>query len=196
MPMTWLWNFGFPVCSRQQFPLPWDTTYLGIWAKSVAAFGARYGANPRVVAVAVAGINGKDLENVLPVAKPGQCAAPLDPMSLWQSAGYRPALITGAFAGIMTGYVAAFPNASLVLETAKWPFPGIDDSGRRLAGPDTTLAVTLMRQFAQAAGSRAILANDSLAAGAWTFANPLPGVPLAFQAVSPITGDPNCRANA
>jgi hypothetical protein len=196
MAITWGWNFAFPLCSTQRFPLPWDTIYLTAWNKFVAAFAARYANNPRVVAVDVSGQSAKDLENVFPVAATAGCGKPIDPQKLWLLSGYTPNLMQSSYASVLQAFVAGFPPPMvLVMETGGWAFPGIDDAGHATAKVDEKLVVALMQQFVTATAGRGIIQNNALTAVAWTFHSPIPGVPTAYQAGAPITGDPTCRDN-
>jgi len=123
----------------------------------------------------------KDLEDVLPTAAPTACPHPIDPQAAWLAAGYRPDLIAGALGATLPAYVAAFPTQSLVLETGGWPWPAIDNDGHATGAPDYALGAALDAQFVDGADGRAILQNDALAAGAWTWQPPVDGAVVADQ---------------
>lgn len=190
--MTWTFRYAFAMCATVRLPVPWDPVYVAAWTRFIAALGARFTGNPRVSAIKIAGINGKTIEQVLPVATPAGCPGAIDPLPEWQAAGYRPSLLTGVWDRLLRAYAAAFPTTPMVLQTGNWSMPGIDDLGR-VRRPDWMLTTALMRQFADAAGGRAILENDALGATSWQWRSPLPGVPVAEQAGSPVTPDRSCR---
>lgn len=190
--MTWSFRYGYPMCSTVRLPLPWDAAYMAAWTRFIGAFGARYNANPQVVAVKIAGINGKTIEQVLPLDPPQRCPDAVDPVPEWLAAGYRPALLQAAWAQILQAWVAAFPAKSMVLQTGPWAMPGINDQGRRTR-PDWGLTTALMQQYVAAVGARAIIENDGLGATRWQWVSPLPGVPVATQAGAPVSGDASCR---
>lgn len=187
---TWAWKWGFPLCSVQRSPIPWDTTFLADWNRLTAALGARYGSNPQVVAIAHSAIMSKDLENVLPTAAPTSCPHSINPQEAWLAAGYTPDLILGAAAQATAAYVAAFPHATIVLETGSWAFPSTDGK------PDWALVKTLAEQFVDDAGAQAMLENDGLTAGSWSYTSPVPDAPLGLQAGALLTGSATCLDNS
>ena len=170
--MTWAWRYAFAKCSTVALPVPWDPVYVGAWTQFIGALGARYAGNPQVSAVKVAGINGKTIEQVLPVQAPAGCPNPIEPLNGWLAVGYRPSLLTRAWASELNAYLAAFHAMPMVLQTGPWSMPGINEQGQ-VTRPDWGLTTVLMRQFASAAGSRAILENDGLAATRWQWRSPL-----------------------
>jgi hypothetical protein len=194
MSLTWDWNYAYPMCSTQRLPVPWSATYLSDWTRLVTAMSQRYATNAQVLAVKVTGQNGKSDENVLPIAPSPGCVNAADPSPLWQAAGYRPALMASSFAAILQAYVAGFPHQALVLQTGPWAMPGISATGVATT-PDYALTKSLVEQFATAAGAQAIVQNNGLEATAWSYASPVPDLPVALQEGAPITGDRSCRDN-
>ena len=192
LTITWPFTYNFPQCSTVRLPLPWGGTYLRHWTAFIAAFGAHYANDSRVVGIKVAGINAQTPEQLLPVATPTNCPAALSVPAAWASVGYRPSKLVAAWAAILKATTAAFPRTALVLQTGGWAFPGIDDAGQPTQ-PDFALTKQLAAQFVAAAGPRAVMENDGLSSF-YRWPNPYP-VPAGGQAAAPITGDASCRMN-
>ena len=60
---------GFPETQRADgnvFPLPWNSVYQSAWSAFLTSLNARYGSNPALVAVALAGPMGASDEMILP----------------------------------------------------------------------------------------------------------------------------------
>jgi hypothetical protein len=79
-------------------PAPWDRGFLTAWETFIAAYGARYDANRKIVLIETAG-TGIYGESYLPGGLP-----------LWQSVGYTQTAYIAAIQEIIRKYVAAFPR--------------------------------------------------------------------------------------
>ncbi|HZP44631.1 MAG TPA: beta-galactosidase [Candidatus Binataceae bacterium] len=207
---TFLWDkpWGFPPCSTQGFPIPWDETYQAKWTAFVRAVGARYSGNPALVLVKIQGINGQTSELLLPHTMPGgnqygrlvqECPQQNDDNQTWVSAGYRPSKILSAWKNDAATYGQVFPNQHLVIEIGPWGFPPIDENGNLLQGrmADTHLPMEIVNTGREMFDGRFVVQNDGLNA---VWAPPMltqlaTVVPIAFQTAWFVTNDPKCRMN-
>jgi len=204
--LRWYLGGVLPQCSTQPLPLPWDPVYLSNLTQMITALGARYASNPNVTMVKLDGLNSVTGEMLLVFSAgshsvgSGVCgAAPIAPVSAWQSAGYTPNKVTSAWSTIVSTYAASFPTQQLAVETGSWPFPPIDDSGQIIAGSsgDTQLVQTLDGISAQIIGDRFVLQSDALTT--LNVFTPPPTVPadtlLADSPKTRITSDTGCLDN-
>jgi hypothetical protein len=204
---TWTLSWGYPQCSTVSFPLPWDPVYAAAWKTFVAAFARHFAANPAVVMVKFAGVNGPTSELMLPYSTLGHTPPdglscgnlPVAPASAWKAAGYLPGKIVTAWGQYVAAFAAGFPKQQLVVQTGAWGFPPIDANGSVIAGSngDMVLPRTLLSAAAQTLGDRFALENDSLHSDSnWVPpAGLFPGVPLGYNTAAPVTGDATCRTN-
>ncbi len=86
-------------------PMPWDDTYLTRWLAFVKLLSERYGDQPTVKIVAVAGPTSVSDEYTLPVSGPD--------VKLWEADGYTPSKYLGAWKRVLRAYAADFPNQYL-----------------------------------------------------------------------------------
>jgi hypothetical protein len=193
----WIPSWGPKLCSAITVPLPWDNTYLAAWTQFVEAMGARYGSNPTVVGIKLAGTNVQTGEQVLPWASQAAvCPGSPDPLTAWQAAGYQPQLLEQAWDRILVVYASAFPHTTLVLQTGGWGMPPIDDNGKLTAATkygDTALTQALAAQASTVLGSRFMVANNGWTAHfIWPEFPALKAahVPVGTQEGAPVT--PNC----
>lgn len=86
-------------------PMPWDDTYLTRWLAFVRLLSERYGDNPTVKIVAVAGPTSVSDEYTLPVSGPD--------VKKWEADGYTPSKYLGAWKRVLRAYAQDFPNQYL-----------------------------------------------------------------------------------
>jgi hypothetical protein len=90
-------------------PVPWDPIYLQKWLRFVAAFGAKYAANPAVRIVAITG-----------PAAGGEMHLPAkDSRDRWHAAGYSDATLAEAWKKAIDAFAAAFPRQHRSVAIAK-----------------------------------------------------------------------------
>ena len=189
----WIAAWGPLMGSVVRVPVPWDAVYLREWSAFVAALGARYAGHPAVAGIKMAGINAQTIEQVLPWHKAYFGPGAIDPLIAWRDAGYRPALLTGAWSQCLAAYPRAFPHMRLILQTGGWGMPPLDSTGASSAvgsRGDVALTESFMHQSYAALGARLALANDGINAH-WHWLAPIPGVPVGAQTSGPMT--PNCE---
>lgn len=207
---TFLWDkpWGFPACSTQGFPLPWDEVYQAKWTAFIRAVGKRYSGNPALVLVKIQGINGQTSELLLPHTMPGgqqrgrlvkECPGQNDDNQTWLAVGYRPSKVLAAWRNDAATYAQAFPNQHLVIEVGPWGMPPIDDQGALLEGraADTRLPIEIISAGRQMLDGRFVVQNDGLnAVWAWPMLSQVAGgVPIAYQTAWFVTNDRQCRMN-
>jgi hypothetical protein len=207
---TFLWDrpWGFPACSTQGFPLPWDEVYQSKWTAFVRAVGQRYSGNPALVMVKIQGINGQTSEFMLPHTNPNanqsarlvkECPGQNDDNQTWLSLGYRPSKVLAAWKLDATTYGQAFPNQHLVIEVGPWGMPPINENGSLIPGraADTRLPIEVINSGREMFDGRFVIQNDGLnAIWAWPMLSEIAGNnPIAYQAAWFVTNDRNCRMN-
>jgi hypothetical protein len=206
-PFLWDKPWGFPPCSEQGLPLPWDPVYLAKWGSFVQAMGQRYAASPAVVLLKLQGINAQTSEFLLPHTQPSgnqmgrlvrQCPAQKDENETWRSLGYRPSKILSAWRTAAAAQGRAFPNQGLVMETGPWGMPPIDEDGNAMGrDADTSLPLQVIEAGRAMFGRRFVVQNDGLnAVWAWPgLVQAAAGNPIAYQTAWAVTNDRTCRMN-
>jgi hypothetical protein len=167
---VWDKNWGPALCSVQTMPLPWDPVYLAKWNSFIAAFGARYEANPTVAHVKLSGINSKTPEIFLPISKNESisngtvsCRGYND-VADWQAAGYTRVKIENAWSQVSSAYAAAFPNKPFAAMMLPKAFPPIDDNGNLISGQtdDPQATSDMVESAVSLYGAQFMLQNDGL----------------------------------
>jgi hypothetical protein len=139
---VFLWDksYSFPYCQQVSLPVPWDPIFEAKWGAFIAAFGARYNANPTVSHVKLTGVNGVSQETTLPhgvneVINNGQCTGYNDVQD-WQNLGYTRTLVEGAWELFAGEFNAAFPQTEFAGMFAGCPngLPPIDENGAVIPG--------------------------------------------------------------
>ena len=92
-------------------PVPWDPQFIELWSGFVHALGERYGNDPTVVLVKVAGANWLDPEMNLPHWD-------RQDVEEWTKAGYTPDHLVETWKRFIDLYASAFPHAVLSLNLA------------------------------------------------------------------------------
>jgi hypothetical protein len=204
---TFAWDrpWGFPPCSAQSIPIPWDNTYLSRWKALVRDLGHRYANNPSLIAIKLTGINGATQETQLPHSGGAQMVhGPLtclnsDSISAWQTSGYTRARVDAAWGEIADAFANAFPNQQLVLMIGPGAFPPIDDLGRLMPHrkADIQLVHELINAGIERFGSRLVVQNNGLSAvRCWYELSALANrVTVGYQMLWDVTDDSRCRMN-
>lgn len=119
-------------CTAITLPIPWDAKYIDAYLAAMGAIKDRLkllGALDRVTIVKVSGIARSTLEMRLPVAS--RCG---DNLPLWQSLGYRPSKLIGAWSQMAAGLDTLYPGRLLSVAILQGEgFPNIDDRGRTVS---------------------------------------------------------------
>ena len=92
-------------------PIPWDETYLRYWARLVRQLGKRYGNDPAIVLVHIAGPTRSSAEMHLPKSRLDQ--------DQWKQVGYTPKRLIAAWKQVMDVYAEAFPKQSLAVNISR-----------------------------------------------------------------------------
>ena len=144
-----MWDvaFGPAECTVARIPIPWDSVFQARWAEFVAAFGSRYGSNPRITFVKLTGLNSKTEETFLPNAAPGQpvdggrCRT-MNDVQNWLNAGYTRTKVENAWLAIANEFDRAFPNREFAAMLVPGGFPPIDGGGNLIASAACDYQVT------------------------------------------------------
>lgn len=132
-------------CNTMVLPAPYDTAYLGAFhdmLHGLAAHLRQTGAYNRLAMLKLVGITTTTNELRLPSL--AQCGG--DAVKTWQSLGYTPAKVRGAWGDMLKAYLDNFPDKSFNIGYIGLnAFPGIRDDGSAAATPDE--AATLSGQF-------------------------------------------------
>jgi hypothetical protein len=75
---------GSRTTTPQPLPLPWDSTYKSQWKKFLMALAERYGQNPTLVSIAVAGPTATSVEMILPATNDVNSATGLTLLQTWR----------------------------------------------------------------------------------------------------------------
>jgi hypothetical protein len=132
-PFPIIWNRrnfgGFPECSQQRIPIPWDRSYLAQWENFVQQLGQRYSSNPAVVIVWLTGINTYSEETNLVHTPnknvPAIVACPNMPNyeAQWGQAGYSSDKVLSAWMSIVNAFARSFPQQRFVASVTPDGFP-------------------------------------------------------------------------
>jgi len=174
--ITWDKQWGFAACSQQQLPVPWDPVFQQAWAGFVAAFGARYGANPTVASVKLTGFNGETPELALPLSQgipitvgATLCNTAPNYVTEWQSipppdGPYTRTLAETAWETIAAEFAAAFPAKPFSAEMEPVDFPPIDANGNVIPGAveDDTANTDVINWAIANYNQQFVLQNDGL----------------------------------
>ena len=181
-------------CLSQTLPLPWDTNYLAAFGDLLDQLSwhlKKKGYYPDLAMLRITGINTLTDELRLPAAEK-QCN--VDNLQVWQSAGYRPALVRYAWRHVLRLYHRAFPdkvlNVALITTNG---FPAFTENGTPVASPPTA------EKTAQALGNAMTTqlveeAGQELPAG-W-FVVQSNGLVLGYQQPDPVTISDARKAHA
>lgn len=95
---------------------PWSPVWLQAKSDAIAALGAEYGDNPKIVLVELAGLTGKNIDWTVP------CGTTVDGIPPTGSTvnsrlGYSHAAIVAAGTTMMNAFASAFPNAVISFPT-------------------------------------------------------------------------------
>lgn len=198
--LTWDRSWGFTPCSTQKIPIPWDAVFLSKWSAFVAAFGARYDANPTVASVKLTGFNSETAELFLPhsvnltISVSGyHCTSP-NYLTRWQGVGYTRTRAEHAFNTIAAAFAAAFPNTPFEAMKGPSDFPPIDQNGNILPntdGEDDQANTDVINAAVAHYGPQFVLANDGLSADwVWALETSYSGqINTGYQMVSNRMGD-------
>jgi hypothetical protein len=173
---SFVWNtsWGYPACTVQRMPLPWDPTFITKWEAFVRVFGARYDTNPNVVQVKLTGFNSLTPELFLPssVNQPinvnGVTCTSFNDVANWQAAGYTRTKAETTWNGMATAFFLNFPNTPIAAMMEPADFPPIDQNGNRLAvvdGEDDQANTDVIDNSIALYGRQFILQNDGLSPG-------------------------------
>ncbi|HEV2099087.1 MAG TPA: hypothetical protein VGR45_09195 [Stellaceae bacterium] len=146
-------------CLSQTLPLPWDANYhsaLRDLLDQLSRHLKKKGYYPNLAMLRITGINTLTDELRLPAAE-NQCN--VDNLQVWQSVGYRPALVRQAWRQVLRLYHRAFPDKVLnvALITANG-FPAFTENGIPVASPPAAakaaqaLGNAMTTQLAEEAG--------------------------------------------
>jgi len=102
----YLWGSS---AAQATMPIPWDATFLTLWKRFVAAFGARYDGNATVYSAQIAG-----------GGMTGEMTLPTD-VQAWLRAGYTDAKYIGSWQTVIDAYRSAFPRTPINLDVTE-PF--------------------------------------------------------------------------
>lgn len=123
------------LCQTITLAAPWDATFLGRWDALLAAVAAHLKSNGTYGALTMlrlTGINRTTEEFRLPAESSQSTGLPCvtDAVATWQSAGYKPSLLTQAWDAITTSFKKSFPDKTFsVAIIPNNAFPPIDDNG-------------------------------------------------------------------
>jgi hypothetical protein len=166
---------GVGPCLSVAMPPPWGREYQQAFADMldrVAGHLRATGAMSDVAAIKLTGLNTTSEELRLPAQTPADTgrSCTTDSVRIWQKAGYRPALVTQAFAGLAASFARSFPDLAVVLPVILGGgFPPIDDKGQIIPRPqrrasNDALLDALVRVASEALPGRLILQQDFLVA--------------------------------
>jgi hypothetical protein len=106
----YLYNAATTYPAQVTMPIPWNSTFLGLWGRFVAAMGAHYDGNPTLYSMQMSG--GGFI---------GEMTLPTD-VNTWLAAGYSDAKYIGCWETIVDAFRRAFPTTPLNLDITA-PFP-------------------------------------------------------------------------
>jgi hypothetical protein len=191
---VWSLGWGFPLCSVQRLPVPWDPVFLSNWNALVQALGARYNSNSTIASVKLTGVNSATSETFLPTSQNAiisnnsvSCTSYND-VADWESVGYRPSKVQDAWTQIAETFATSFPDKMLEAILVPGGFPPIDSNGNVYSPPDSqdpTLSANLVEAGIGLLGGQFVIQNDGLTSNwVWTIeANYSQEVATGYQTV-------------
>lgn len=90
-----------------RIPIPWDEVFLTSWERAVAAFGEHYKNATNIAMVHLAGPTRHSTEMILPRENEDKVQ--------WQTLGYTPPKLVGAWQRSVDAFARSFPQTPLVL---------------------------------------------------------------------------------
>jgi hypothetical protein len=132
------------VTQTQNLPKFWDSSYTGPLHTFIAALGAQYAGDSRILVVQMPG-NGRIGELAMGTPNAGT--------PTWQSYGYTDALLISAWEATVTAYISAFSTGYLAWDMSAEPFHGANVLGSLIT-------------YAQAKPTRVVVQGNGLKSGA------------------------------
>jgi hypothetical protein len=155
----------------QTIPVPWDPVFQAKWQAFVAAFGARYTANPSVAQVKITGINTGTNETSLPHSRGATASngtatwVTTNDVLDWQLIGYTRTRLEQAWKQIADTFARAFPGQQIDDVGQPNAFPTIDGSGNVFSSPsggDEKAVKDIINLGITSYGSQFVVQNNGL----------------------------------
>ena len=109
----------FTSCGGWTIPVPWDPIFLQEWDEFVTAYGAQFGADPRISAHGVTGVANVHFPSSGLVPDGQTC----DDTAAWLAIGYSPENMEAAFKDSLDNALRAIPTGNIVFapQPLQWP---------------------------------------------------------------------------